>query len=59
MYLIKRNVLVSSWPWLVCLWLDFFFPGVCVEEEYLRKGSVGAEMGKVGQWHPVAASRPG
>lgn len=37
----------------------FFFPGVCVEEEYLRKGSMGAEMGKVGQWHPGAASRPG
>lgn len=43
------SMLVAGW----------FFSGVCVEEEYLRKGSMGAEMEKVGQWHPVAASRPG
>lgn len=44
---------------LVAGFFFFFFPGVCVEEEYLRKGSMGAEMEKVGQWHAVAASRPG
>ena len=39
--------------------LDGFVSGVCVGEEYLRKGNIGAETEKVGPWHPVAASRPG
>lgn len=41
-----------------CGWKVLFF-GVCAGKEYLRKGSMGTEVGKVGQWCPVAASRPG
>lgn len=54
--MLSRNALVfSSWPDSGCLLLESCDFEICIGEEYLRKGSIEAEMEKVGLWHTVSS----